>query len=90
MADKGYIYLNSLYNNSRFKNIDFLSAQYTFDNPNDVIIYIEDVKHTTEVPINSGNYHEIRGYKYYLLGNNVSKHIQQIYIFVENQMAIDT
>ena len=77
MADKGYIYLNSLYNNSRFKNIDFLSAQYTFDNPNDVIIYIKEVKQTAEVPWGSGNSHEITGYNYYLLGNNTVKNIQQ-------------
>ena len=49
------IYLNSLYNNSGFKNINFLSAQYTFDNPNDVIIYIKEVKQTAEVPWGSGN-----------------------------------
>ena len=77
MADTGYIYLNSLYNNSGFTDINFLSAQYTFDNPNDVIIYIKEVKQTAEVPWGSGNSHVITGYNYYLLGNNVVKNIQQ-------------
>ena len=87
MADTGYIYLNSLYNNSRFTNINFLSAQYTFDNPNDVIIYIKEVKQTAEVPWNSGKSHEITGYNYYLLGNNVTKNIQQhaISIYIDGE-----
>lgn len=74
MADTGYIYVNSLFNNKTVKNINFTNVQYTFSEPNDVIIYIEDVKETRNI---DGGSHEITGKNYYLLGNNVSKTIQQ-------------
>ena len=44
---KGYIYVNSLNNNSKFTDIDFTNVRYTFDNSEDVIIYIEKTKNKT-------------------------------------------
>lgn len=84
MGDTGYIYVNSLFNNRGVTNINFTNVQYTFSDPNDVIIYIEDVKETRN--INGGN-HEITGNNYYLLGNNVNKTIQQraINIYVRGE-----
>ena len=84
MGDTGYIYVNSLFNNRGVTNINFTNVQYTFSEPNDVIIYIEDVKETRN--INGGN-HEITGKNYYLLGNNVTKTIQQktINIYVRGE-----
>ena len=74
MADTGYIYVNSLFNNSSLSNLNFTNVQYTFSNPNDVIIYIKTITETKTI---NGESHEITGNNYYLLGNNVSKTIQQ-------------
>ena len=84
MADTGYIYVNSLYNNSAVSNIQFTNVQYTFSEPNDVIIYIEDIKEKRNI---NGGDHEITGKNYYLLGNNVTKTIQQkaINIYVRGE-----
>lgn len=84
MGDTGYIYVNSLFNNRGVSSINFTNVQYTFSEPNDVIVYIEDVKEIRN--INGGN-HEITGKNYYLLGNNVTKTIQQktINIYVRGE-----
>ena len=74
MADTGYIYVNSLFNNSSLSSLDFTNVQYTFSEPNDVIIYIKTVTETKTI---NGETHEITGNNYYLLGNNVTKTIQQ-------------
>ena len=88
MADTGYIYINSLFNNTGFYGLQFTNAQYTFSNPDDVIIYIDSVKETRNI---NGGSHEISGNNYYLLGNNVTKTIQQrainIYIRGESNGA---
>ena len=83
---KGYIYVNSVNNYSKFTDIDVTNVRYTFDNTEDVIIYIEKTKNKTNVPYN-GSLHEITGNKYYLLGNNISKNIQQntINIYVRGE-----
>ena len=84
MGDTGYIYVNSLFNNTGFYDINFTNVQYTFSNPNDVIIYIETIKETKKI---GGANHEITGNNYYLLGNNVSKTIRQkaINIYVRGE-----
>lgn len=84
MGDTGYIYVNSLFNNTGLYDIDFTNVQYTFSNPNDVIIYIETIKEIKKI---NGENHEITGNNYYLLGNNVSKTIQQraINIYVRGE-----
>ena len=86
MADTGYIYVNSLFNNRAVSNINFTNVQYTFSDPNDVIIYIETVKEKRDV---NGGSHEITGNNYYLLGNNVTKTIQQktINIYVRGESS---
>ena len=84
MADTGYIYVNSLFNNNGTTDIDFTNVQYTFSEPNDVIIYIETIKETKKI---DGANHEITGNNYYLLGNNVRKSILQrtINIYVRGE-----
>lgn len=84
MAATGYIYVNSLFNNNGTTDIDFTNVQYTFSEPNDVIIYIETIKETKKI---DGASHEITGNNYYLLGNNVRKKIQQraINIYVRGE-----
>ena len=84
MADTGYIYVNSLFNNNGTYDIDFTNVQYTFSEPNDVIIYIETIKENKKI---DGEYHDITGNNYYLLGNNVRKSIQQrtINIYVRGE-----
>lgn len=89
MGDTGYIYVNSLFNDmGAFSEIQVTNVQYTFSEPNDVIIYIEDVKEKRNI---DGGTHEITGKNYYLLGNNVNKTIQQrainIYIRGESNGA---
>ena len=88
MADTGYIYVNSLFNNRGKENINFTNVQYTFSDPGDVIIYIEDTKETRKF---KGEPHEVTGKNYYLLANNVNKTIQQrtinIYIRGESDGA---
>lgn len=80
MADTGYIYVNSLFNNRGLSSLYLTNVQYTFSDPNDVIIYIEDVKETRNI---NGGSHEITGNNYYLLGNNVNKTILQKAINIE-------
>ena len=84
MADTGYIYVNSLFNNNGTYDIDFTNVQYTFSEPNDVIIYIETIKENKKI---DGEYHDITGNNYYLLGNNVRKPILQrtINIYVRGE-----
>ena len=86
MGDTGYIYLNSLFNNSSLTNLDFTNVQYTFSEPNDVIIYIKKITETKTI---NGEPHEITGNNYYLLGNNVTKTIQQkaINIFIRGESS---
>ena len=75
MADTGYIYVNGVRGaGGNYRNLYFDLARYTFQNPDDVIIYIKSVTQT--INIDSGN-HTIHGNKYYLLGNNVVKEITQ-------------
>ena len=74
MGDTGYIYVNSLFNNNSLNNINITNVQYTFSDPSDVIIYIETTKEIKNI---NGGSHEITGNKYYLLGKNVNKTIQQ-------------
>ena len=62
MGDTGYIYVNSLFNNRAVSSIQFTNVQYTFSDPNDVIIYIEDVKEKRDI---NGGSHEITGKNYY-------------------------
>ena len=84
MADTGYIYVNSLYNCDGGPNLYFVNARYTFNNPNDVIIYIKSVSETRTI---NGESHVVTGNNYYLLGNNVNKAIQQqaIQIYIRGE-----
>ena len=74
MADTGYIYVNGLRGAGYYEDLYFDMAKYTFENPNDVIVYIESVTNT--VNIDSAE-HKVTGNKYYLLGNNTVKEITQ-------------
>lgn len=76
MADTGYIYVNGVRGAGAFNynNLYFDLAKYTFENPNDVIVYIESVTNT--IDIDSVD-HQVHGNKYYLLGNNTVKEITQ-------------
>ena len=76
MADTGYIYVNGVrgFGLFNYSNLYFDLARYTFEKPDDVIVYIKSVTRT--INIDSGN-HTIHGNKYYLLGNNVVKEITQ-------------
>ena len=86
MADTGYIYVNSVMGAGYYSNLFFNIAKYTFENPNDVIVYIESVTKTVDI---DGAKHQVNGNKYYLLGNNTVKEITQkgISIYVRGEAS---
>ena len=86
MADTGYIYVNGVRGAGYYSDIYFDMARYTFEKPNDVIIYIESV--TKNVNIDGAN-HQLKGNKYYLLGNNAVKEITQkgICVYVRGEAS---
>ena len=86
MADTGYIYVNGVRGAGYYSNIYFDIARYTFEKPNDVIVYIESVTKTVDI---DGAKRQVNGNKYYLLGKNVVKEITQkgISIYVRGEAS---
>lgn len=80
MATNGIIYLTSLAMVSGFENCYYQPVRYLIENPDDVIIYINEESNSIEI---DGTSHSIKGNRYYLLSKsakNIKVDCTNVYI----------